>query len=108
MVELVGKLIVLLIPVIGLLYPIIRFLPSFYDWLMRTKIFRLYGELTFLDDSTHASPTERDTAAMIAKLDQLEEQADSLRLPAAYASMLYMLRNHIDLVRAKLQKELTN
>jgi TRAP-type uncharacterized transport system substrate-binding protein len=108
MVELVGKLIVLLIPVIGLLYPIIRFLPSFYDWLMRTKIFRLYGELRFLDDSTHASPTERDTAAMIAKLDQLEEQADSLRLPAAYASMLYMLRNHIDLVRAKLQKGLTN
>ncbi|WP_375783496.1 TAXI family TRAP transporter solute-binding subunit [Bradyrhizobium sp. Pha-3] len=107
MVELVGRLLVLLIPVIGLLYPIIRFLPSFYDWLMRTKIFRLYGELRFLDD-TISSPTERDTAAMIAKLDQLEEQADSLKLPAAYASMLYMLRNHIDLVRAKLQKRLTN
>ncbi|WP_375780602.1 TAXI family TRAP transporter solute-binding subunit [Bradyrhizobium sp. ma5] len=107
MVELVGRLLVLLIPLIGLLYPIIRFLPSFYDWLMRTKIFRLYGELRFLDD-TISSPAERDTAAMIAKLDQLEEQADSLKLPAAYASMLYMLRNHIDLVRAKLQKRLTN
>jgi TRAP-type uncharacterized transport system substrate-binding protein len=108
MVELVGKLIVVLIPVIGLLYPIMRFLPSLYDWLMRSKILRLYGELRFLDDEImHSDTGASDTAARIAQLDQLEEQADSLRLPLAYASMLYMLRNHIDLVRARLQKRPT-
>lgn len=104
MVELVGKLLVFLIPVLGLLYPIMRFLPALYDWLMRMKIFRLYGELRALDGAIHASLTERDTDAMIEKLDRLGEQADSLRLPAAYGSMQYMLRNHIDLVRARLQK----
>jgi hypothetical protein len=32
---LAGKLIVLLIPILGLLYPLMRSLPPLYDWLMR-------------------------------------------------------------------------
>jgi hypothetical protein len=42
---------------------------------------------------------------MVARLDRLEGQANRLRVPVAYASMLYMLRNHIDLVRERLRKE---
>jgi hypothetical protein len=41
---------------------------------------------------------------MIARLDRLEEQANHLRMPIAYASMLYMLRHPIDLVREGLKK----
>jgi TRAP-type uncharacterized transport system substrate-binding protein len=108
MAELVAKLLVLLIPVIGLLYPIIRFLPSAYDWMMRSRILRIYGELRFLDDEiTRGGTDNRDPAAIIAQLEQIEQQADGLRLPVAYASMLYQLRDHIELVRARLQKKPT-
>ena len=41
---------------------------------------------------------------MIARLNRLEQQANRLRVPVAYASMLYILRNHIDLVRERLRK----
>jgi hypothetical protein len=41
---------------------------------------------------------------MIAQLDRLEEQTNHLRVPVAYASMQYMLRHHIDLVREGLRK----
>jgi len=41
---------------------------------------------------------------MVARLDRLEEQANHLRIPVAYASMLYELRNHIDLVSGDLKK----
>jgi TRAP-type uncharacterized transport system substrate-binding protein len=105
MAELSGKLIVLLIPVLGLLYPMMRFLPSAYNWMMRSKILRLYGELKFLEDEIiHAARTGPDTAAIIARLDHLKGEVDSLRLPVAYMSMLYFLRNHIDLVRGRLRK----
>jgi hypothetical protein len=43
-----------------------------------------------------------DADAMIAKLDQLDQRASRLKLPTAYASMAYMLRAHIDLVRERL------
>jgi len=51
-----------------------------------------------------ARGTGRDITEMVARLDRLEEQANHLRIPVAYASMLYDLRNHIDLVSEGLKK----
>jgi len=105
MAALIGKLIILLIPILGVLYPMIRFLPRLYDWMIRSKILRIYGELRFLEgELTGSRGTVCDTGEMVARLDRLEEQANHLRIPVAYASMLYELRNHIDLVSEGLKK----
>jgi hypothetical protein len=100
----VSKLIVLLIPIVGVLYPLIRSLPFAYDWTMRTRISRLYGELRSLEDEMlDARRAGHDMASMIAKLDALDEQVNRLSIPTAYASLLYMLRNHIGTVRERLR-----
>src|SRR5215471_7867939 len=105
MAALIGKLIILLIPILGVLYPMVRFLPRLYDWRMRSKVLRMYGELRFLEDELRsARGTGRDTTEMVAQLDRLEEHANHLRIPVAYASMMYELRNHIDLVSEDLKK----
>jgi len=76
-----------------------------YDWRMRSKVLCMYGELRFLEDElTSARGTGRDTTEMVARLDRLGEQANHLRIPVAYASMLYELRNHIDVVSEGLKK----
>jgi TRAP-type uncharacterized transport system substrate-binding protein len=104
MAALIGKLIILLIPILGVLYPMIRFLPRFYDWMMRSKVLRMYGELRLLEDEiTVARNTGRDTTEMIARFDHLEEHANHLRIPVRYVSMLYSLQDHIDLVRERLK-----
>jgi hypothetical protein len=105
MAALIGKLIILLIPILGVLYPMVRFLPRLYDWRMRSKVLRMYGELRFLEyELRNTRGTGRDTSEMIARLDRLEEQANHLRIPVAYASMLYELRNYIDVVSEGLEK----
>jgi TRAP-type uncharacterized transport system substrate-binding protein len=105
MAALAGKLIILLIPILGVLYPMTRLLPRLYDWLMRSRILRLYGELRLLEDEmANARDTGRDMREMIARLDRLEAHANHLKIPVAYASMLYMLRNHIEIVREGLKK----
>jgi len=104
MAALLGKLIILLIPILGVLYPMIRFLPRLYDWLMRSKILRMYGELRLLEGEMANAHGGRHTSEMIAQLDRLEEEANHTRVPVAYASMLYGLRDHIDLVREALKK----
>ena len=105
MAALIGKLVILLIPILGVLYPMMRFLPRLYDWAMRSKVLHMYGELRLLEDEmTNARGAGRDTREMVGRLDRLDEQANHLRVPIAYASMLYMLRNHIDLVREGLKK----
>jgi TRAP-type uncharacterized transport system substrate-binding protein len=100
-----GKFIILLIPILGVLYPMMRFLPRLYDWAMRSKVLRMYGELRLLEDEmANARGSGRDMRGVITSLERLDEQANRLRVPVAYASMLYGLRNHIDLVREGLKK----
>jgi len=105
MAALIGKLFILLIPILGVLYPMMRFLPRLYDWMMRSKILRMYGELRLLEDEA-SSPHDTGCGRrdMIARLDRLDEQANHLRVPVAYASMLYALRDHIEAVRERLEK----
>src|SRR3981081_3774944 len=50
MAALIGKLVILLIPIVGVLYTMIRFMPLLYDWVMSSKILRMYGELRLLED----------------------------------------------------------
>jgi hypothetical protein len=38
MAALIGKLIILLVPILGVLHPMTQYLPRLYDWLMRSKV----------------------------------------------------------------------
>jgi TRAP-type uncharacterized transport system substrate-binding protein len=107
--ELIGKLAILLVPIFGVLLPMTHFLPRIYNWTMRSRILRLYGELRLLEDETsRAQYSEWGERKMSARLDRLEEQVNHLRMPVAYASMLYELRAHIGLVREGLKKHADN
>jgi hypothetical protein len=108
--ELMGKIIILLIPIFGVLYPMIHFMPRVYDWTMRSKVLRMYGELRRLEDATLRAQYSgsEDKREMSAQLDRLEKQVNHLRMPVRYASMLYELRAHIELVREGLKKHADN
>ena len=96
------RLLVLLIPVIGVAYPLLRTAPAIYGWSMRRRIFRLYGELKFIEVELEARGG-RPAEDLAAHLERLEERADHLQVPSAFAHFLYDLRNHIALVRARAQ-----
>jgi hypothetical protein len=105
MAALIGKLVILLIPILGVLYPMMRFFPRIYDWAMRRKVLRMYGELRLLEDElARARASGGDTREMAARLDRLEQQANHVRVPNTYASMIYILRDHVDQVRAGLRR----
>ena len=103
--SLVAKLLVLLIPIVGVIYPLLRFVPTIYGWSMRRKTARFHEELLLLEDELEAGPAAQDVASAFTRLDQIEQQANHLRLPTAYASMQYMLRHHIALVRERLMAQ---
>jgi len=69
----------------------------------------VYEQLRVLEDATSRAQCNKcDTREMIALLDRMEEQVNHLTMPIAYASMLYELRTHIDLVRESLKKHADN
>ena len=86
---------------VGVVYPLLRFAPALYGWSMRRRVFRLYGELKLIEAELDAHAT--DAATLLRRLDHLEERADHLQVPLAFAQTLYHMRSHIGLARARLQ-----
>jgi TRAP-type uncharacterized transport system substrate-binding protein len=105
---LVGKVLFILVPLAAFAYPIFRFIPTIYDWIMRSKIERLYGEMRSVESVMEVQAHELDARAMMAKIDQLEQRAIHLQLPTAYGSSLYTMRVHIGLIRSHLESIVTN
>jgi len=99
---LVEKVIVVLVPLAALLFPVFKFLPQSYDWIMQLRIRRLYDEIRSIESEMETQGMEIDRSALSTKLDQIDQRANHLQLPNVYASSLYTLRSHIDLVRTRL------
>jgi hypothetical protein len=105
---LIGRALFVLIPLAAVAYPILKFLPMMYDWIMSSRIQRFYREMRSVENTMEDKSQELDASAMTAKIDQLEQRAIRLRLPNAYDSSLYTMRVHIGLLRSHLESILSN
>jgi TRAP-type uncharacterized transport system substrate-binding protein len=101
---LVQQMLVLLIPVLGFVYPLFRFSPAIYGWAQRRRIYSLYSELKTLEDGLTSGSARPETENVIERLDGLEDRASRLSLPRSYRPLLYDLRSHISMVRQKAGK----
>jgi TRAP-type uncharacterized transport system substrate-binding protein len=99
-----SRLLVLLIPLVGIVYPLLRFTPALYSWSMRRRIFRLYGELKFVEAELEARGG-RAAGDLQLRLQRLEDHANQIRMPFSFAPFLYQLRTHIALVRSRLPQD---
>lgn len=101
---LVDRLIVMLVPVIALLIPLLKVAPAIYNWRVRAKVFRCYGELKFLEDDlkNHFDAARLDEYRQ--RLDALDDEASQLRVPLGFTDLVYTLREHVNLVRGILAK----
>ena len=96
---LVDRLVVLLIPIVALMIPLMRIAPALYGWRARSRIYKWYGQLKFLEEAWRRDPGARPRDEWLGELDQLEARVNRIRTPLAYANQLYILREHIGLVR---------
>lgn len=101
---LVDRMFVLLLPLIALLVPLMRIAPAVYTWRIRSKIFRLYGELKFLENEVRQDYAPARHAEFFGRLDGIEEAANNRNVPLAFTDLVYTLREHINLVRRHLQR----
>jgi TRAP-type uncharacterized transport system substrate-binding protein len=99
---LVERLLVILIPILGVVYPILTLLPSLSDWWFKRKVFRLYGELRFLEEDIGRGGGRERPGELVSRLEDLEQQSDRLKVPLSHSGHVYTLKEHINMVKDKL------
>jgi hypothetical protein len=88
--------------IIAILLPLSRIVPPLYEFRIRSRVFRWYGQLREIENRMQAH--DSDPAQLVQELEQLDERVGKVSVPLSYADELYALRNNIGTVRRKLEQ----
>ena len=92
--------------IIAVLLPLGRIVPPLYEFRIRSRVFRWYGQLREIED--RATDSAALAPSLVDELNQLEVRVGKITVPLSYADELYALRNQIELVRKKLLSARSN
>jgi hypothetical protein len=100
--SLANRILVVLVPLVIILIPGLRLIPSLYGWRIRRHIHRRYGELMALERAALSPLLPEERAALLERLNEIEKSTITGKIPGSYADEAYILREHIKFVRERL------
>jgi TRAP-type uncharacterized transport system substrate-binding protein len=102
--SLVTRIAAVLVPILVILIPGLRYLPNLYAWRVNSRIHRRYGELMALERESLEVLTPERRVALLERLDEIERSVILRKIPGSHAEQLFQLREHIGFVRRNLNR----
>ena len=102
MASLMNRILVVFLPIILILIPGLRFIPAVFRLGTRMRIFRWYRQLLALEQDMLDGMDADKLATLTARLDQIEQAVNAMKISASFAEPFYVLRGHIAFVRTRL------
>jgi TRAP-type uncharacterized transport system substrate-binding protein len=96
------RMIRIIIPVGIVLLPLLRIVPWLYTWRNRSKFYRWYEELKYLELEITEHPQPERLLDYQARLDRIEDSVRKVNVPLAFYDEIYTMREHIAFVRGKI------
>lgn len=87
--------------ILAVLLPLSRIVPPLYQFRIRSRVFRWYGQLREIENRLHAEPAQ--APELVRELDAMDARVGRISVPLSYADELYALRNNIDAVRRRVE-----
>lgn len=99
-----AQTVLLLIPMLTVLIPLMRLIPTIYNWSIRRRLLYWYRQLKALERrlDQEGEAAGGDIAANRAEIERIDAGVRRIRVPLAFSDQFYDLRGHIDLVRQRL------
>jgi TRAP-type uncharacterized transport system substrate-binding protein len=97
--NLADRMWVVLLAIGAVLIPLTRIVPPLYEFRIRSRVFRWYGQLRAVEQAQGRRPASE----LLAELDDIDRHVSQVTVPLSYADELYALRGHIQAVRLRLQ-----
>ena len=96
------RLLAVALPLAALFFPFMNIVPKVYNWRIRNKITRCYQELIELERQVRVLPREKLNEEFERLVRVVDEYLDARKVPVSYSNEIYVLKEHIELVRRKI------
>ena len=94
--------------IIAIAVPLARVVPALYRWRVRSRVFRWYARLKQIELQLEENPGRQVLDDMLRRLDDTERAVNQIPTPLAYTENLYFFREHVDVVRRRIIRRLSN
>ena len=101
----VERFMVMLIPIVTLMLPLIRFAPPVYNWQVRRRIYRWYGDLREIEQRALGVTTAAELADILERLNRVEAEVGKVHVPLSYSESHYHLRTHILFIKRRVERK---
>lgn len=98
----VERMTLILIPVGMIILPLFGIVPWIYTWQNRSKYYPWYHELRKLEMEILENRLVENVEIYAARLDRIEDAVSRIRTSVAFYDELFILKEHIQVVRLKL------
>jgi TRAP-type uncharacterized transport system substrate-binding protein len=102
--SLVNRVLVVFVPLLVVLIPGLRMIPTLLRLRVRLQLYRWYRALLAIDRELRLVEANANRETLLRQLDEIERGANDMKVPASFADQFYGLRTHIGLVRAQLEE----
>ena len=100
--SLVSRILLVLVPMIIVLLPGLRLIPAVYSWRIKSRIFKWYKALMFIEQDLTPQLTAETKEGLLVRIDNIEDAVNKMKVPSSFADQFYALRGHISFVRSRL------
>jgi hypothetical protein len=100
--SLVNRLLVAFVPMVLLLIPGLKLVPTVYKLRTQLRIYRWYRNLLKVERELFGEIPPGKREELRQRLDQIEESVNRMKVPASFAGQFYGLREHIGFVRQRM------
>lgn len=102
--SLVDRILIVVVPLLIVIVPLSRLITPLYRWRVRSRIYRWYGSLMKIERDMREDLSGAQRSELDERLTDIEASVNSLQPPLAFADQLYVLREHIALVRRQFSE----
>lgn len=101
--DMLNRMVVMIIPLLGIMIPLLKIASPTYRWRIRSKIYRWYKNLKKIEARDKNDPDEFNAA--LDTLNQIDHDVRHTKVPLSYSDELYNLRLHIRMIKDQLTSE---
>jgi uncharacterized protein len=100
---LLDRAFILILPLIGIILPLIKLVPVIYNWRMRRRILYWYRELKNLENDLPKTASPDLAERKSREFERIEDGVQKISVPIQFVADLYNLRDHVEFVKRRIE-----
>ncbi len=99
--SLVNRIVVAFVPMVVVLFPLLRVAPALFRLRMKLRINRWYRSLLMIEKDVLEGGA-KNRIDLPERIDRIEREVNKMKVPASFGDQFYVLRQHIRFVHDRL------